>query len=205
MELTIEIINNPDNYYWIWKPKYSNKSTLRFIPSEVCNISSGQTVAVYSYENNEKCQIAQLAVPDYTMLRERFENGDALNLNYAYIDDYSWLGDKVPYEIEADPYSVKTKFTADCSIWNCSSDSTYYNQDVRDEKKQSAETLGEVLRIYRTENKMTQEFVAESLGVSRQAVSKWESGASDPSTTNLIALAKLYKIEPEELIRSITE
>ena len=79
------------------------------------------------------------------------------------------------------------------------------SKPVRDEKKQSAETLGEVLRIYRTENKMTQEFVAESLGVSRQAVSKWESGASDPSTTNLIALAKLYKIEPEELIRSITE
>ena len=65
--------------------------------------------------------------------------------------------------------------------------------------------LGEVLRAYRTENKMTQEFVAESLGVSRQAVSKWESGASDPSTTNLIDLAKLYKIEPEELIRSIME
>ena len=49
---------------------------------------------------------------------------------------------------------------------------------VRDEKKQSVETLGEVLRAYRTENKMTQEFVAESLGVSRQAVSKWESGVS---------------------------
>jgi DNA-binding XRE family transcriptional regulator len=80
-----------------------------------------------------------------------------------------------------------------------------HSKPVRDEKKQSAKTLGEVLRAYRTENKMTQEFVAESLGVSRQAVSKWESGASDPSTTNLIALAKLYKIEPEELIRSITE
>ena len=79
------------------------------------------------------------------------------------------------------------------------------SKPVRDEKKQSAKTLGEVLRAYRTENKMTQEFVAESLGVSRQAVSKWESGATDPSTTNLIALAKLYKIEPEELIRSITE
>ena len=52
---------------------------------------------------------------------------------------------------------------------------------------------------------MTQEFVAESLGVSRQAVSKWESGASDPSTMNLIALAKLYKIEPEELVRSVIE
>ena len=80
-----------------------------------------------------------------------------------------------------------------------------HSKPVRDEKKQSAKTLGEVLRAYRTENKMTQEFVAESLGVSRQAVSKWASGASDPSTTNLIALAKLYKIEPEELIRSIME
>lgn len=51
--------------------------------------------------------------------------------------------------------------------------------------------------------KMTQEFVAESLGVSRQAVSKWESGLSDPSTSNLIALAKLFKISVEELIASI--
>lgn len=48
---------------------------------------------------------------------------------------------------------------------------------------------------------MTQEFVAESLGVSRQAVSKWESGKSDPSTTNLMALARLYGLPPEELLR----
>lgn len=40
---------------------------------------------------------------------------------------------------------------------------------------------------------MTQEFVAETLGVSRQAVSKWENGTSEPNTTNLIALSKLYK------------
>ena len=78
------------------------------------------------------------------------------------------------------------------------------SQPVREEKNQSARNLGEVIRAYRTENNMTQEFVAESLGVSRQAVSKWESGTSDPSTTILIALAKLFKIEPEELIRSIT-
>jgi len=50
---------------------------------------------------------------------------------------------------------------------------------------------------------MTQEFVAEKLGVSRQAVSKWESGKSDPSTANLIALAKLYGISVEELIKNI--
>ena len=50
---------------------------------------------------------------------------------------------------------------------------------------------------------MTQEFVAEALGVSRQAVSKWENGTSDPSTSNLLALAKLYGISAEGLIRGI--
>ena len=50
---------------------------------------------------------------------------------------------------------------------------------------------------------MTQEFVAEQLGVSRQAVSKWESGASDPSTSNLMALAKLFDITPEELLKEV--
>ena len=43
--------------------------------------------------------------------------------------------------------------------------------------------------------------LAEALGVSRQAVSKWESGQSDPSTTNLLALAKLFGVRPEELLQ----
>ena len=55
------------------------------------------------------------------------------------------------------------------------------------------------------ERNMTQEFVAESLGVSRQAVSKWEMGASDPSTSNLLTLAKLYGVSAEELLRCIEE
>ena len=45
-------------------------------------------------------------------------------------------------------------------------------------------------------------FVAESIGVSRQAVSKWETGAADPSTANLLALAKLYGVSPEELLHN---
>ncbi len=49
---------------------------------------------------------------------------------------------------------------------------------VRKEKAASARSLGEVLKRRRTECRMTQEFVAEALGVSRQAVSKWESGVS---------------------------
>ncbi len=75
------------------------------------------------------------------------------------------------------------------------------SKDVREEKAKAARTLGEVLRSHRLECKMTQEFVAEAIGVSRQAVSKWESGAADPSTTNLIAVAKLFKISPEDLLR----
>ena len=47
---------------------------------------------------------------------------------------------------------------------------------VRAEKAETAKTLGAVLKQHRTACKMTQEFVAESIGVSRQAVSKWESG-----------------------------
>lgn len=75
------------------------------------------------------------------------------------------------------------------------------SEPVRKEKAANAKSLGEVLKQYRTSCKMTQEFVAEALGVSRQAVSKWESGASDPSTTNLMALAKLYGVAAEDLLR----
>jgi DNA-binding XRE family transcriptional regulator len=77
------------------------------------------------------------------------------------------------------------------------------SKDVRNEKSQTRKSLGEVIKKHRTEKKMTQEFVAEALGVSRQAVSKWESGAADPSTANLIALAKLFEIEPEALLREV--
>ncbi|MFI3163638.1 MAG: helix-turn-helix transcriptional regulator [Bacillota bacterium] len=75
--------------------------------------------------------------------------------------------------------------------------------DVRDEQKVTRQSLAEILKKHRVECKMTQEFVAEAVGVSRQAVSKWENGTSDPSTSNLIVLAKLYGISPEELIREI--
>lgn len=75
------------------------------------------------------------------------------------------------------------------------------SEPVRKEKAANAKGLGEVLKQHRTSCKMTQEFVAEALGVSRQAVSKWESGASDPSTTNLMALAKLYGVAAEDLLR----
>ena len=63
-------------------------------------------------------------------------------------------------------------------------------------------TLGEKLRDKRIERGMTQELVAELLGVSRQAVSKWESGKTDPSTANLLALAELYEVPVGDLLRN---
>lgn len=52
------------------------------------------------------------------------------------------------------------------------------SSNVRKEKTIIKKSLGEVLKQHREECKMTQEFVAESIGVSRQAVSKWETGVS---------------------------
>lgn len=77
------------------------------------------------------------------------------------------------------------------------------SEPARKEKTETARSLGEVLKNRRVACNMTQEFVAEALGVSRQAVSKWESGRSDPSTTNLMALAKLYGLTPEELLKEV--
>lgn len=77
------------------------------------------------------------------------------------------------------------------------------SQDIRKEKSLIKKSLGETLKQHREDCKMTQEFVAESIGVSRQSVSKWENGKSDPSTSNLIALAKLFEISAEDLLREV--
>ena len=61
--------------------------------------------------------------------------------------------------------------------------------------------MAEKITMLRKRNGWSQEELAEKLGVSRQAVSKWESGASDPSTTNLMALAKLFGVSAEDLLK----
>ena len=77
------------------------------------------------------------------------------------------------------------------------------SNEVRKENAVVMKSLGETLKDYRVRCQMTQEFVAERLGVSRQAVSKWENGTSDPSTSNLLALAKLYNVSAEDLLRQV--
>ena len=51
----------------------------------------------------------------------------------------------------------------------------------------------------------SQEALANALGLSRQAVSKWERAESSPDTENLIAIAKLYGVSLDELIRVAPE
>lgn len=77
------------------------------------------------------------------------------------------------------------------------------SSEQRKEGAAVRQSLGEVIKSHRTRCGMTQELVAERLGVSRQAVSKWENGTSEPSTSNLLALAHLFEISPEELLREV--
>ena len=59
-------------------------------------------------------------------------------------------------------------------------------------------------RLYelRKKNGLSQEELADKLGISRQAVSKWERAEASPDTDNLILLAKLYGITLDELLNA---
>lgn len=54
----------------------------------------------------------------------------------------------------------------------------------------------------RKKNGLSQEELADKLGLSRQAVSKWERAESSPDTDNLICLAKLYNISLDDLLNT---
>lgn len=65
--------------------------------------------------------------------------------------------------------------------------------------------LNEKLLSLRKKNKLTQAQVAETLDVSRQAISNWETGAVLPSTDNLKALSRLYQVPADSLLNDDTD
>lgn len=65
--------------------------------------------------------------------------------------------------------------------------------------------LKENLQILRKRAKLTQEQAASQIGVSRQALSKWESGESQPDIENCMALAELYNVTLDDLVRYDSE
>ena len=60
--------------------------------------------------------------------------------------------------------------------------------------------LSDNIKIIRKENNLSQEQLAEQLGVSRQAVSKWESGQSYPEMDKVLLICKLYNYNIDELM-----
>ena len=60
------------------------------------------------------------------------------------------------------------------------------------------------LKLFRKQNCLTQEQVAEKLNVSRQAVAKWENGDTVPDIESCIALAEMYGTTVDMLVRSFS-
>ena len=66
-------------------------------------------------------------------------------------------------------------------------------------------TLGSIIQSNRQRLGISQEQLAEQVGVSRQAVSKWEVGDAIPDTDKLIPLARALGITVDELLGNVTE
>lgn len=62
-------------------------------------------------------------------------------------------------------------------------------------------SFAENLQNLRKRDKVTQEGLAETLGVSRQSVSKWETGEAYPETEKIIALCDFFRVSMDDLMR----
>ena len=67
--------------------------------------------------------------------------------------------------------------------------------------KEQTMTIGERIAEERKKKGMTQEDMAEKLNLSRQAISKWESGSSFPDTENLLKLSLLFSVSVDYLLK----
>ncbi len=59
----------------------------------------------------------------------------------------------------------------------------------------------EKLMLLRNQYRLSQEELAERIGISRQAVAKWESGKAVPDINNLIQLSNIFKISIDRLVK----
>lgn len=68
--------------------------------------------------------------------------------------------------------------------------------------KGSGAMLSDNIRNYRKINNMSQDELAEKLGVSRQSISLWETGQTQPTIDNIIALSKIFNVTSDEILKS---
>ncbi|MGN0551855.1 MAG: helix-turn-helix domain-containing protein [Oscillospiraceae bacterium] len=60
--------------------------------------------------------------------------------------------------------------------------------------------IGQFLKLLRNEKGLTQEQLAEKIGVSHRTVSRWETGNNLPDISTLIQLSELYEVDIREII-----
>ena len=60
--------------------------------------------------------------------------------------------------------------------------------------------IGDNIKFYRKKNQLTQDDIAEACNVTRQAVSKWENGKTQPDIQTLSMLASTLEVSEEDLI-----
>jgi transcriptional regulator with XRE-family HTH domain len=70
----------------------------------------------------------------------------------------------------------------------------------KDEIRGDSMTLGENITKFRKEKRMTQEMLADSLGVTFAAVSKWERGVATPDLDLIISMATIFQVSVDTLI-----
>ena len=63
-------------------------------------------------------------------------------------------------------------------------------------------TLGETIKYYRTQLNLSQTELGDRIGVSRQAVTKWETDTGIPDINNIQTLAKVFHISIDTLLSS---
>ena len=63
--------------------------------------------------------------------------------------------------------------------------------------------LSDNIRKYRKLNHMSQDELAEKLEVTRQSISLWETGQTQPSLENIVALAKLFNVSTDDLLAKV--
>lgn len=86
----------------------------------------------------------------------------------------------------------------------CPHKTDMYKNQRRKEENMNIEIANRLVNL-RKSNNLSQEALAEKLGISRQAVSKWERAEASPDTDNLILLSRLYGVSLDELLKTDEE
>lgn len=63
--------------------------------------------------------------------------------------------------------------------------------------------ISENIKKFRKENNMSQDELAEKLGVSRQSISLWETGQTQPTIDNIIALSKIFNVSTDAILDNV--